>query len=1740
LFTVSVETSGVSPSRAEGATIEATSATVDNMNKAAAWSVRGVGRETREIAEEAARRAGMSLGDWLDEVVAEQAAEQGVSADDWDENEKLDAIGDRLSRLSRRERAPAAAPREADEERRAPRPERRRFGPEARRSQDLLEAAADRDADDELDANDDRLSRLSRRERPRGARLDVGEERPAPSFERKRSGEEIRRTRRPLEADAHDRDDEDKLGAIGDRLSQLSSRERARGTNRQNGGEETSPPRPAPKPSVEEARRAEELLEAAAAKFETRAAKTEERTAKAFESVASWIEQSQQDRAQERATLQSVAEKLTAIEQRSVRGAERPPAPPSRGALRGDDAGADIDKRLSALARRVAAPERSRIELRRRDERPRIDVRDSVAQIARRQAELDLRETSARQFSTPKSAPRDFGVEPTPTSLRTPEAEVRPISRAPPTDGANVASTEETLRKEIAALVARVERLRGDEGERTPSPTDAEDLRAGLAAMSRSLAALAPRNASVALEGAVGDFGQRLDAARKAGASDRLVAPVESMLDQVRETLRDHDPRNAAEGLEREIRALGGKVDALARATVSPEVFERLRGQTEEVRKMLAEAALRPVPVERLERQIGELADRVERLVTSPTPHADMARVIEALSEARSQIERSTPAAALNSIERRLEQLAARMDDALERPPTIDARPLEDLARRIESVRFSVERQAEQRPDAAKLEAALNDINSKLDRPQVAALDSKALTVTLQDLTARLEEAIRRPASSTPFDVRPLEDLARRIEGVRATVERQADFRPHAVKLEAALSDINSKLDRPPAAGGDSKALASALQELTARLEEVFRRSASSTNFDPRPIEDLARRLEAVRATLERQGDFRPHAVKLEAALSDINSKLDRPSADGADAKAMMVALQDQMARLEEAFRRPAPIPNFDARPLEELARRIEGVRATVERQADFRPHAAKLEAALSDINSKLDRAPAAANSPALTSTLQDLTSRLEDAFRGPAAAANFDPRALENMSRQIDDLRATIERATDFLPDSGKLDSALADISAKLDRQAFSPADVHALTGALQDLGERQVEIDTTPIEAMLRDLGEKFAASTAPVAIDTSPIERMLSRVDAKLDAVARLPMDVRPLEDAVRELHEKLDLQDAPRIDARVIEEAAELLAKRLDRRDGSGVDTEALVNQISEIHGRLDALNSTAESNAALERTVAELLDELEATRKTLQSSASAPNGGAPVNGDIAELRAEQANSDRRMQTRLADVQDILERLVGRLGRIENEVGRADEDEPAPQRSAPTFATRPTMRDARASAEASDAALRSIPDRIPRPSAREGIGATPRGASANSPDGANFLLEPGRPAPRKSDAEIDPPPSVRNSGINAHIAAARRAAQAALLDSASKTEDALTSRAKAPKAGSRGSPLVQAQEFFAARRRPILLGVAFLAIVTTLAVVGLRGGSRPQPVQKSELPATVGSPAPASVASVPRDGAASNAPPRVDYSPVGSLAPAPAPLPSARRPAPVDMVAALPAGMSPTLRDAANAGDPGAETELALRYLEARGLPRDPKIAARWFEQAATQGLPIAQYRLGALYEKGTGVTRDTQLARSWYMKAANAGNARAMHNLAVLDAEDGGTGKPDYAEAAQWFRRAGELGVRDSQFNLGVLYGRGLGVPQDLQQSWLWFSLASRQGDLDAAKKRDEVASKLDSKGMAAATKALTEFKERAPEPSANDAPAPAGGWEARTDAPQSGRQPAPSARAPISLNSVHS
>src|SRR5262249_57181211 len=67
-------------------------------------------------------------------------------------------------------------------------------------------------------------------------------------------------------------------------------------------------------------------------------------------------------------------------------------------------------------------------------------------------------------------------------------------------------------------------------------------------------------------------------------------------------------------------------------------------------------------------------------------------------------------------------------------------------------------------------------------------------------------------------------------------------------------------------------------------------------------------------------------------------------------------------------------------------------------------------------------------------------------------------------------------------------------------------------------------------------------------------------------------------------------------------------------------------------------------------------------------------------------------------------------------------------------------------------------------------------------------------------------------------------------------------------------------------------------------------------------------------------------------------------------------------------------STRLRDAALAGDPTAAYEVAMRFLEGRGVPANLEEAARWYERAASKGLAPAQFRYASMLEKGQGVKR----------------------------------------------------------------------------------------------------------------------------------------------------------------------
>jgi hypothetical protein len=73
---------------------------------------------------------------------------------------------------------------------------------------------------------------------------------------------------------------------------------------------------------------------------------------------------------------------------------------------------------------------------------------------------------------------------------------------------------------------------------------------------------------------------------------------------------------------------------------------------------------------------------------------------------------------------------------------------------------------------------------------------------------------------------------------------------------------------------------------------------------------------------------------------------------------------------------------------------------------------------------------------------------------------------------------------------------------------------------------------------------------------------------------------------------------------------------------------------------------------------------------------------------------------------------------------------------------------------------------------------------------------------------------------------------------------------------------------------------------------------------------------------------------------------------------------------------------------------------------------------------------------------------------------------AQFNLGLM--YDKGQGVPqDYAEAAKWYRKAAEQGNAEAQYNLGMMYYAGQGVPQDHAVAAKWYRKAAEQGNASA-------------------------------------------------------------------------
>ena len=101
----------------------------------------------------------------------------------------------------------------------------------------------------------------------------------------------------------------------------------------------------------------------------------------------------------------------------------------------------------------------------------------------------------------------------------------------------------------------------------------------------------------------------------------------------------------------------------------------------------------------------------------------------------------------------------------------------------------------------------------------------------------------------------------------------------------------------------------------------------------------------------------------------------------------------------------------------------------------------------------------------------------------------------------------------------------------------------------------------------------------------------------------------------------------------------------------------------------------------------------------------------------------------------------------------------------------------------------------------------------------------------------------------------------------------------------------------------------------------------------------------------------------------------------------------------------------------------------------------------------------------------------------------------------LEDADAALKRRDYAAALRFIRPLAEQGDASAQYNLGVLYDNGLGVPQDKVRAYMWFTLPAAQGRDGAAAFGGLIARRMTPAQIEEAQKLTREWKPNTQSPS---------------------------------------
>ncbi len=1039
----------------------------------------------------------------------------------------------------------------------------------------------------------------------------------------------------------------------------------------------------------------------------------------------------------------------------------------------------------------------------------------------------------------------------------------------------------------------------------------------------------------------------------------------------------------------------------------------------------------------------------------------------------------------------------------------------------------------------------------------------------LDDLTRQLSRLEgERPAPSRPDGDEASNRIADAILRLNSRLDHViADNRDTSSALEQRVSSVDRALAslsqervRAGFVGGETAGVDQAVAEIAARqraLDGEFTAPPPAALQRPAfsPIHCRAdAAVDSLRKDLAEIGRALSEAMPrraveaLEGEVRALVSRLDSGRQSGAETPAL-AGLEQGLREVRDALRGLAPaesLVGFD-QAVKSLDAKIDRIAVGREGPAGLQP----LEAAIASLRDVMGRVASSDALAALANEVRGLADRVE---RG--APAPVGPDMLGMLDHRIgaiaDAIEAVREHSQQAVQDGrggGRdLDHLLKSLNDKLDR----------LQATRNEPGSRGEQLALGGLEERIAQLAEKLDAAQAPQAARGEPMSRG-----------ERLAIG--GLEDRIAKLVEKLDASEGRLGHLEAIERGmAELLVHLESLRANAAsaalrpgrtasmppVDSAPPVAELSHDVAALRQAQAqveqrTQDSLEVVHGTIETVVDRLATIESNIRqdgpvepiaaAAASAPQSALPPGPTPAPV----PSSRPTLGSAPAPAPRAAPPARGAVARPPIDPSLPP-DHPLEPGSGPPRVRPPAPANAADRVAASEVPLRvarSVAEKDAQKSAPGG-----KGTVANADPKSNYLQAARRAAQyaAQNAQRGDPAATADPDKVGSKLAQRLKALfvgisvaviivvalrfAASYLQSAELTSPdrpllaeqppaaplAVASAAPAPNADAPPLVIAPPVEPAAAPVNPAVLPdpaphVALMPLPQLLPApaAGVLGADQPRPPLLPAAP--VAPPAlPAPVASAENKDVTGS---------IGSRAQLPAVAAPVPPVVPVAPVEALPPSIGgKALITAAMAGEPAAAYEVATRFAEGRGVPQDFHQAAVWYERAARGGLAPALFRLGALYEKGNGVAKDLKEARRLYMAAADKGNANAMHNIGVLYAE-GIDGKPDFKSAAEWFRKSAALGIADSQYNLAVLYARGIGVERNINEAYRWFALAAKRGDADAARKRDEVASRLDQAALAALRQKVDTWVAERPPENAATVPAPPGGWDQAEPAP---------------------